>query len=239
MTELATMDNDRLTVWARDAAALVVKAEMTAQAQEAVRLLRGRIVRSDEEAAAVTDLVKRVKVGAKWIKEGLEKITRPLRTAADAARAEGREIAEALDTAEREGKKALDAWDAEKERAAREAERKRIEAEREAERIAAEAAVRGQVVAPPAEEPPPPPPTRVIHGAVGSSFGTSRVTMEMMDPHEVAAWNPALLKLDEMTARQLFLAAEKLQQLDDAVAQDGGLLWHGILFKREKSRAIK
>jgi hypothetical protein len=234
------MSENNLVPWARGLAEKVKVTQLTQQAQQAADLLRGRVIQSDEDAAAVTDLVKRVKEGAKHVKGALDTVVAPLKEAADAARAELAGLQATLKEAEEHGKDALTCWRLEKELRERTAQRK-ADAERvAAEKDAREAAEAGREVPPPPQAPPPPPAAKSVYGSVGQSYTTTRLHAELVDIHEAAAWDPGALTLAESRVCDAYRLAEKREELESAVPHpSGGVVWHGIRFYRVSSTGVK
>jgi hypothetical protein len=229
-----------LVVWARDLATKVKVTQLTQQAEQAAELLRGRVIHSDEDAAAVTDLVKRVKEGAKHVKGAIDTVVAPLKAAADAARAELAGLQDTLNAAEKYGKDALTGWRLERERKEQELLRKAERERTEAERLAREAAKAGREVPPPAVAPPPLPATKSVYGSVGQSYTVSRLHAELVDIHEAAAWDPGAFNLTESRVCDAYRLAEKREELDGAVPHpSGGVVWHGVRFYRTSSTGVK
>ena len=233
--------SQNLVAWAVDLAGKAKVTELARQADEAAELLRGRIIHSEEDAAEVTDLVKKVKVGQKHVKDALDVVVGTLKQAMDAAREQLWPLQKALSGAEAEGKRALNAWQTTRENQRREAERQRDAARIAAEEEARRAAAIGVEVPPQVEDVPPPPPPTSTYGAVGQSYTTKRLRAEIVDPHALADYDPSLLKLDERMACDIFRIAEKREEVAETAHPhpSGGVVWHGIRFWREASVVVK
>lgn len=222
--------------FARRAAHRELRDEALERASQAARVVSEMVVTDDESAGRMVDMLGIIKDGTKIAKGKLEGVLAPFRRAEEQARAAFAPILAVLRTAEENGKGSLWAYNAEKKRK-EQAERDRLEREaREAQQRQQEA--NPGVLVPVLELPPPAPPPQ-HHGRRAMSYETTVLRCEVVDPHATVAYDPSLLKLDEVRAKALCRGMGEAGWAGAPSHERGGIVLFGVRFWREKSVAIR
>lgn len=236
--------SSNLVAWAGDVADKILETALLKRAEAEARALvvrvKGLVINTEEEAAEVTDLVKRVGVGSRHLKDSLDTELAPLKLAQKTMTDRFIDLRSTLDDADKRGRDCLKVWQAEKAR--REWAEKELKRQERlaAEKAAIEAARRGEDLPPPAEDAPPPPASKSTYGSVGQSYATNPLQVEAIDWHEIVDFDPSLAKLTESPAKALYREAEKTMALDGATPHpSGGMVWHGMRFWREINVVVK
>lgn len=222
--------------FARRAAHLQLRDEALERAGQAARVVSEMVVTDDESAGRMVDMLAIVKDGLKILQGKYEGLVRPFEAAKEEIRVAIAPIKSVLKAAEENGKGSLWAYDAEKKRKAQE-ERDRLEAEaREAQRRQQEA--HPGVLVPALELPPPALPPQ-HHGRRAMSYETTVLRCEIVDPHATIAYDPTLMKLDEVRAKALFRGLGEPYSATAPTHERGGIVLFGVRFWKEKSVAIR
>lgn len=221
---------------AKRAALLELRDEALERARSAAAIVSEMVVVDEVTAGRMVDMLALVKDGAKIAKAKLEGVTRPFRAAEEEARIVFAPILATLRTAEENGKGTLWAYTAERKRI-EQAERDRLEAEaRETQRRQQEAHPGVEV---PALELPPPALPPQYHGRRAMAHETTVLRCEVVDPHAVAAYDPSLLKLDEVRAKALCRGLGDAGWAGAPGHDRGGIVLFGVRFWKEKTVAIR
>jgi hypothetical protein len=208
--------------------------------------IKGLVIATESDAKAMADHLGVLKDGQRIAKSLMDGLLAPLMRARNAVQGAFRPVFEVLEEAEKHGKNAIRAWNEHQERQQRlererlEREAREAEARHRAEAAAALAAGRPAPLEPPPMEPPPPPrPATVVAGKHTLTYEYSVLHVEVSDVHEVAAFDPSLLALDESRAKAIYRDIEKLGALPTETHPLGGVVLHGMRFWIEKRVATK
>ncbi len=229
---MTTAQDNKLIPWAHGLALEVLNDPAIEEAKRVAAIVVKLIIASEEDAAKVNDLWGKVSAGRKKAEAERKRIAKVLDDAKKQGLVSLVQTVEALEAVEKACSDATTRWL--RERAAKKAEEERV-AREEQMRVEREAFAAGESAPPPMEAEPPKDVSLYTGKPLvrGSNGGTASLTtythIEMLDPHEVAAYDPSLLELREGGAIRAYKDALKSCVLMDCpIHPAGGIVWHGM-----------